>query len=52
MSECVIVGKTMGMGTGSIEVVRNMMWQRRDAHKLPTAFDDCWAALHDKKKRR
>jgi DNA-directed RNA polymerase III subunit RPC1 len=52
VSECVIVGKTMGMGTGSIEVVRNMMWQRRDAHKLPTAFDDCWAALHDKKKRR
>jgi DNA-directed RNA polymerase III subunit RPC1 len=52
VSECVIVGKTMGMGTGSVEVVRNMMWQRRDAHKLPTAFDDCWAVLHDKKKRR
>jgi DNA-directed RNA polymerase III subunit RPC1 len=52
VSECVIVGKTMGVGTGSVEVVRNMMWQRRDAHKLPTAFEDCWAVLHDKKKRR
>ena len=52
VSECVIVGKTMGVGTGSVEVVRNMRWQKRDAHKLPTAFEDCWAVLHDKKKRR
>jgi DNA-directed RNA polymerase III subunit RPC1 len=52
VSECVIVGKTMGVGTGSVDVVRNMRWQRRDAHKLPTAFEDCWAALYDKKKRR
>jgi len=52
VSECVIVGKTMGVGTGSVDVVRNMRWQKRDAHKLPTAFEDCWAALHDKKKRR
>jgi DNA-directed RNA polymerase III subunit RPC1 len=52
VSECVIVGKTMGVGTGSVDVVRNMRWQKRDAHKLPTAFEDCWAALHDKRKRR
>jgi DNA-directed RNA polymerase III subunit RPC1 len=52
VSECVIVGKTMGVGTGSVDVVRNMTWQKRDAHKLPTAFEDCWVALHDKRKRR
>jgi DNA-directed RNA polymerase III subunit RPC1 len=52
VSECVIVGKTMGVGTGSVDVVRNMLWQKHDAHKLPTAFEDCWAALHGKRKRR
>ena len=52
VSECVIVGKTMGVGTGSVEVVRSMRWQKRDAHKLPTAFEDSWTALHEKKKRR
>lgn len=52
VSECVIVGKTMGVGTGSVEVIRNMRWQTRDTHQLPTAFEDCWSELHEKKRKR
>jgi DNA-directed RNA polymerase III subunit RPC1 len=45
VSECVIVGKTMGVGTGSAQVVRNMHWRAMDTSIQPTTFEDCWAEL-------
>ena len=50
VSECVIVGKTMGVGTGSVEVVRNMLWQEGDTGKNGTVFEDCWKELYEKKR--
>jgi DNA-directed RNA polymerase III subunit RPC1 len=49
VSECVIVGKTMGVGTGSAEVVRNMHWRAMDTSTQPTTFEDCWAELRQLK---
>ena len=46
VSECVVVGKTMGVGTGSAEVVRNMHWREMDTSMQPTTFEECWAELH------
>ena len=42
VSECVIVGKPMRVGTGSVEVVRNMNWSERFIKQEPTIFDDFW----------
>ena len=52
VSECVIVGKKMGIGTGSVEVVRNMYWRGEDTKKQPTIFEDCWKKLHEKKRKK
>lgn len=49
VSECVIVGKTMGVGTGSAQVVRNMHWREMDTFVQPTSFEDCWTELHGRK---
>jgi DNA-directed RNA polymerase III subunit RPC1 len=49
VSECVIVGKTMGVGTGSAEVVRNMHWRDMDTVIQPTTFEDCWGELHGRR---
>jgi DNA-directed RNA polymerase III subunit RPC1 len=49
VSECVIVGKTMGVGTGSADVVRNMHWREMDTSIQPTTFEDCWVELHGRR---
>lgn len=49
VSECVIVGKTMGIGTGSADVVRNMHWREIDTLIQPTTFEDCWVDLHGRR---
>ncbi|KAF7510795.1 hypothetical protein GJ744_005895 [Endocarpon pusillum] len=49
VSECVIVGKTMGVGTGSAAVVRNMHWRGMDTSMQPTTFEECWAELRQLK---
>ena len=49
VSECVIVGKTMGIGTGSAQVIRNMHWREMDTLIQPTKFEDCWVELHGRK---
>lgn len=49
VSECVIVGKTMGVGTGSTDVVRNMHWREMDTTIQPTTFEDCWNELHGRR---
>jgi DNA-directed RNA polymerase III subunit RPC1 len=49
VSECVIVGKTMGVGTGSTAVVRNMHWREADTSIQPTIFEDCWMNMHGRR---
>jgi len=44
VSESVIVGKTMRVGTGSVEVVRYLnVDQKHDLKKRATPFEDAWA---------
>jgi len=43
VSECVIVGKSMGLGTGSVEVVRNLAWRVEDVGRRPAVFEELWA---------
>jgi DNA-directed RNA polymerase III subunit RPC1 len=42
VSECVIVGKTIGVGTGGAQVIRNMHWREMDTLIQPTVFESCW----------
>ncbi|KAK6364154.1 DNA-directed RNA polymerase III subunit C1 (rpo31) [Exophiala oligosperma] len=44
VSESVIVGKTMNVGTGSVEVVRylNVDLEGKDKGKKPAVFEDAW----------
>ncbi len=49
VSECVIVGKTMGVGTGSAAVVRNMHWREMDTTLQRTPFEECWTELHGRR---
>jgi DNA-directed RNA polymerase III subunit RPC1 len=44
VSECVIVGKTMGIGTGSVEVVRTMDVRKVDLGRSKCAFEGGWKA--------
>ena len=44
VSECVIVGKTMGVGTGSVEVVRQLRIKKGDLGKKKTAFEGAWTS--------
>lgn len=46
VSECVIVGKTMGVGTGGAQVTRNMHWREMDTLAQPTVFEDSWNELY------
>lgn len=43
VSECVIVGRTMGLGTGSVEVIRGMGIGKADLQVKPCAFEEAWA---------
>jgi len=43
VSECVIVGKTMGVGTGSVEVIRDLGVSESDMEVRRCAFEDAWA---------
>ncbi|EXJ94792.1 DNA-directed RNA polymerase III subunit RPC1 [Capronia coronata CBS 617.96] len=43
VSESVIVGKTMAIGTGSVEVVRYLNVDSKEKKKRPTIFEDAWA---------
>ncbi|KAL9114603.1 MAG: hypothetical protein Q9227_001281 [Pyrenula ochraceoflavens] len=42
VSECVIVGKPMPIGTGSVNVVRNMNWSKKAMSPGATIFNDFW----------
>ena len=42
VSECIIMGQTMSVGTGAFQVVRMLGLEPEDTVKKPTIFDDAW----------
>lgn len=52
VSESVIVGKTMGIGTGSVEVVRYLNLTGKDKGKRSTVFEDSWNKAGKDRKRK
>ena len=42
VSECIIMGQTMNVGTGAFQVVRRLGLKPGDTVKKPTAFEDAW----------
>ncbi|EHY58706.1 DNA-directed RNA polymerase III subunit C1 (rpo31) [Exophiala dermatitidis] len=52
VSESVIVGKTMGVGTGMVEVVRYLNVDNKDKKKKPTVFEDAWSGKADRVRRK
>lgn len=44
VSECVIVGRTMGLGTGSVEVVRGMGISAADLQIRHCTFEEAWSS--------
>ncbi|KAL6921658.1 hypothetical protein FSHL1_005627 [Fusarium sambucinum] len=43
VSECIIMGQTMSVGTGAFQVVRRLGIRNSDVKKKPTIFEDSWA---------
>ncbi|KAI1759633.1 beta and beta-prime subunits of DNA dependent RNA-polymerase [Hypoxylon sp. FL1150] len=56
VSEKIIMGQTMSVGTGAFQMVRYLNLEHKHFRKLPTAFEDAWAdenaLLHQGTKRR
>lgn len=50
VSECIIMGQTMTIGTGSFNVVRRMGLSEFDLDPKPTLFEDAWANAQKKKR--
>ncbi|PHH79695.1 hypothetical protein CDD80_4060 [Ophiocordyceps camponoti-rufipedis] len=44
VSECIIMGQTMSVGTGAFHVVRRLGIQPPDLEPKPTLFEDAWTA--------
>ncbi|KAK1509405.1 RNA polymerase Rpb1 [Colletotrichum costaricense] len=44
VSECIIMGQTMSVGTGAFHVVRRLAMERGDVGQRKTIFEDAWAA--------
>ncbi|KAK8138829.1 DNA-directed RNA polymerase III largest subunit [Apiospora sp. TS-2023a] len=44
VSEKIIMGQTMSVGTGAFQVVRRLGLGEEHLQRLPTAFEDAWAA--------
>ena len=45
VSECIIMGQEMGIGTGLPQVVRDMGFEEGDIGRRETVFEDCWREL-------
>lgn len=51
VSECIIVGKGVGLGTGAMEVVRRLNLKEGDLGKKKTVFEDVWNDVCEPKKK-
>lgn len=47
VSECVIVGKTMGVGTGSVEIVRQLAIRSDELKRKATCFETAWGMYEE-----
>ena len=48
VSECIIMGQSVGLGTGAMKVVRRLAIEEGVVGKKPTVFEDTWAKLNGK----
>ncbi|KEZ40633.1 DNA-directed RNA polymerase III subunit RPC1 [Scedosporium apiospermum] len=51
VSECIIMGQTMSIGTGAFQVVRRLALKDSDTEMRPTLFEDAWAKETAEKRR-
>jgi DNA-directed RNA polymerase III subunit RPC1 len=51
VSECIIMGQTMGLGTGAFQVVRKLDLTPEDTKMKKTAFEDAWSWDRDERKK-
>lgn len=50
VSECIILGQSMSIGTGAFGVVRNLMINDKDLKPKRLLFEECWRKAFSKKK--
>ena len=47
VSECIIMGKTVSLGTGAMEVVRKMNFFEGQIGARKTTFEDTWTEVYE-----
>jgi DNA-directed RNA polymerase III subunit RPC1 len=52
VSECIIMGQTMSVGTGAFKVVRRLELTTEDTKQKPTVFEDAWKWDRAERRRR
>ena len=52
VSECIIMGQSMSVGTGAFQVVRKLNFRKGDMKKRETVFEDCFNELRLARTRR
>ena len=52
VSECIIMGQSMSVGTGAFQVVRKLNLREGDLKKRDTVFEDCFNELRPARVRR
>lgn len=50
VSECIIMGQSMKIGTGSFQVIRKLMINEEDLRPKPTLFEDAFEKCYKKRK--
>ncbi|KAK2759928.1 hypothetical protein FQN54_002664 [Arachnomyces sp. PD_36] len=50
VSECIIMGKSVRLGTGAMEVVRDMKFLEGHVGRKKTVFEDAWGEICEEKK--
>lgn len=51
VSECIIMGQSMGQGTGAFKVVRKLNLKEGVVGRKPTVFEDAWSEARSRRKR-
>ena len=51
VSECIIMGQSVGLGTGSMKVVRRLAVEEGVVGKKATIFEDAWAKVNGRGRR-
>lgn len=49
VSECIILGQSMSIGTGSFQVVRRLMMSEEDLRMKPAVFEVAWDRWYKKR---